>query len=220
MTSPAERNAALNGLTTAMQREFTRIWMRLDLSDPRAIREPLALVLEQIAEKYGSAAAALAADFYDDLREGIVRTGSRFTPRLAEVPGPERFDSLAGWGIGPLFGVPEPVKALHKVTGGLQLIVGDVYRQTIMESAIADPAARGWQRVADGKACGFCRMLESRGAVYSEAGVDFGAHDHCGCSAEPAFAGEPAPVKPYRPSSRQVSDEDRARAQAWIAEHL
>lgn len=220
MPSPAERNRALNGLTAAMQREFTRIWMRLNLSDPDVLRDPLAAVLESVADKYGTAAAALAADFYDDMRTDVVKTGPRFTPKLAEVPGPERFKSLAGWGIGPLFGGnPDPTTALHKVSGGLKLVVGNVYRETIMGSSIADPAARGWQRVADGNACDFCVMLEGRGAVYSEAGADFASHDHCGCTAEPAFEGEPIPVKPYTPSERRVSDVDRARVRAWIKAH-
>jgi hypothetical protein len=217
MSTPAQRNRALNGLTAAMQREFTRIWMRLDLSNPDTLRDPLAVVLEEIADKYGTASAALAADFYDDMREDVVKSGARFTPKLAEVPGSKRFQSLAGWGIGPLFGEnPDTVKALHKLTGGLQLVVGNAYRETIMGSSIADPAARGWQRVADGNACAFCLMLDGRGAVYSEAGADFASHDHCGCTAEPAFEGEPKPVQPYTPSARRISDVDRARVRAWI----
>jgi hypothetical protein len=217
MSTPAQRNRALNGLTAAMQRDFTRIWMRLDLSNPDTLRDPLAVVLEEIADRYGTASAALAADFYDDMREDVVKAGPRFTPRMAEVPGPKRFQSLAGWGIGPLFGEdPDSVKALHKLTGGLQLVVGNAYRETIMGSSIADPAARGWQRVADGNACAFCLMLEGRGAVYSEAGADFASHDHCGCTAEPAFEGEPKPVQPFTPSERRITDADRARVRDWI----
>lgn len=220
MPSPAERNRALNGLSAVMQREFTRIWFRLNLNDPDVLRDPLAAVLAEVAEKYGTAAATLAADFYDDIREDVVKAGARFTPKLAQTPGPERFKSLAGWGIGPLFGGdPDPTTALHKLNGGLTLVVNNVYRETIMESSIADPAARGWQRVADGNACGFCQMLEGRGAVYSESSADFASHDHCGCSAEPAFEGEPIPVQPYTPSERRVSDVDRARTRAWIKAH-
>lgn len=203
-----------------MQREFTRIWFRLNLNNPDVLRDPLAAVLAEISNKYGDAAATLAADFYDDMRADVVKSGARFTPKLADVPGPNRFQSLAGWGISPLFGAnPDPLTALHKLNGGLTLVVGNVYRETITGSSIADPAARGWQRVADGNACGFCLMLEGRGAVYSEAGVDFGAHDHCGCTAEPAFEGEPVPVQPYTPTARRVTDADRARAREWIKAH-
>lgn len=200
-----------------MQREFASIWMRLNLNNPDVLRDPLAAVLAEIGNKYGDAAATLAADFYDDMRADVVKSGAAFTPRLAEVPSLERFQSLAGWGIGPLFGTnPDPAIALSKISGGLQLVVGNAYRETIMGSSIADPAARGWQRVADGNACGFCLMLEGRGSVYSEASADFASHDKCGCTAEPAFEGEPVPVQPYTPSDRNISDADRARVRNWI----
>ncbi len=201
-----------------MQREFSGIWKRLNLKDPTVLRDPLAAVLAEIADKYGTAAATLAADFYDDMRESVVLTGPRFTPKLAELPTVERFKSLAGWGISPLFGAePDHAQALSNLGGGLQLVVGDAYRETIMGSSVDDPAARGWQRVADAGACGFCLMLEGRGTTYTEAGSDFASHDHCGCTAEPAFEGEPRPVRPYTPSERRISDVDRARARRWIA---
>jgi hypothetical protein len=68
-------------------------------------------------------------------------------------------------------------------------------------------------------------MLIGRGAVYSEAGADFASHDHCNCSAVPAFGGQPRPVKPYTVSPRRtidpqtgkpVVDADFLRAKAWI----
>lgn len=232
MSTPAERNRALNGLTARMLSEFSAIWKRLNLNDPNVLRDPLAAVLAEIADKYGTAAAALAADFYDDMRESVVKTSSRFTPKIAELPGPERFKSLAGWGIGPLFGAdPDATQSFSNLGGGLKLIVGDAYRETIMESSIADPAAQGWQRVADGNACAFCVMLESRGFTYTEAGSDFAAHSNCGCTAEPQFLGEPKTVQPYEVSDRRVFDAEtgelqpipaaeRARIRAWMEANL
>jgi hypothetical protein len=221
MPTPAERNRALNGLTARMLSEFSAIWKRLNLNDPSVLRDPLAAVLAEIAEKYGTAAATLAADFYDDMREEVVRNGPRFAPKLAALPGADRFESLAGWGIDPLFGAnPDPMMALSNLAGGLQLVTTNAYVGTIAESSIADPAADGWQRVANIGACDFCVMLEGRGSVYSEGGVLFGAHDHCGCSGEPAFKGEPRPVKPYTPSKRNASGADRARARAWMKANL
>lgn len=63
-------------------------------------------------------------------------------------------------------------------------------------------------------------MLAYRGPTYSESSADFGAHDHCGCSAEPQFIGEPKLVQPYVKSIRNISDADRARARAWIKANL
>jgi hypothetical protein len=62
-------------------------------------------------------------------------------------------------------------------------------------------------------------MLIGRGAVYSEATADFAAHDHCKCSAVPAFDGEPRPVKPFTPSLREATDADRARVREYLATH-
>lgn len=58
-------------------------------------------------------------------------------------------------------------------------------RQAITQTAIKDKA--GWARITSGDGCSFCNMLASRGAVYGEDSVDFAAHDHCGCTAEPSY---------------------------------
>lgn len=66
----------------------------------------------------------------------------------------------------------------HSLAGG---------RDLLLETVRADPKARGWRRVASGRACSFCLMLASRGVVYREDTADFQAHDHCGCSAEVSY---------------------------------
>jgi len=60
-------------------------------------------------------------------------------------------------------------------------------RETIVEMVRADRDAVGWARAASGSACAFCATLASRGAVYREDTVDFQAHDHCSCNAEPIY---------------------------------
>ena len=66
----------------------------------------------------------------------------------------------------------------HAVNGGREVVRG---------ASLADPRARGWARITSAKACRFCSLLAGRGAVYSEATVDFQAHDGCHCHAEPAY---------------------------------
>lgn len=52
----------------------------------------------------------------------------------------------------------------------------------------------GWRRVSSGSGCGFCAMLESRGAVYKrERSAGFSAHDGCSCTAEPVWRREDEP---------------------------
>jgi hypothetical protein len=60
-------------------------------------------------------------------------------------------------------------------------------RETLMRTIEKDPLATSWQRVTSGNACDFCSMLEGRGAVYKTDTVDFEAHDHCSCTAEPGY---------------------------------
>lgn len=66
-------------------------------------------------------------------------------------------------------------------------------RDTVMATFADSQRIVGWQRITSGSECAFCAMLASRGAVYSEAGVDFQAHNHCSCSAEPLYEREPTP---------------------------
>jgi hypothetical protein len=62
-------------------------------------------------------------------------------------------------------------------------------------------------------------MLIARGAVYTEVTADFASHDHCNCSAVPAFGGQPLAVKPYTPSSKNITDADRARVREYLRTH-
>ena len=155
-------------------------------SDPKLVDEALRDMLPQLVALYGSAAASIGADWYDDLRDQAEVRG-RFQAIVAELPDLGRTDSLAGWAVGPLYGAnPDPDTALSKASGGLQRIIFNADRQTVMRSSIQDPRARGWQREGNGE-CDFCQMLIGRGAVYSEETVDFDSHDRCRCIGVPAY---------------------------------
>lgn len=184
-----------------------------------AAREALEDILPSLVALYGSAAATLSADWYDDIRDTDGARG-RFTAIPAEVnPATAGTSELAGWGVGPLFQAePDWDSSRTLVEGGLQRRIANASRETITGSSIADPAADGWQRIGSGE-CAFCDMLIGRGAVYSEAGADFASHDHCNCTAAPAFGGQPRPVKPYTPSTRNSTEADRARVREYLRTH-
>lgn len=151
-----------------------------------AARDGLMDLLPQFVAVYGAAAATLAADWYDDMRDQAEARG-RFTAIPADLPNQGRTDALARWGVEPLYGAePDFATTLVKVGGGLQRIIANADRETVMGSAVADPRSRGWARAGDGE-CDFCQMLIGRGAVYTEATADFESHDHCGCIAVPEF---------------------------------
>jgi len=195
--------------------DLAALWAQVKTADEA--RAGLLDVLPALVYTYGLAAATLSADWYDEARDLIGAKG-RFTAIPADL-GDQGAEPLARWSIGPLFDAePDWERAKTQVQGGLQLRIANASRYTVAESAVADPAAEGWQRQGSGS-CAFCAMLIGRGAVYTEAGADFGAHDHCNCSAVPAWGGEPRPVKPYVPSRRKATDADRARVRTWIADH-
>lgn len=174
----------LDALVRLAHNDLARLW-RQATTGPVA-REILMDVLPPLMDVYGSAAATLAADWYDDLRADT-EARRRFTAIPAELPDRRRIDALARWGVGPLFAAePDHAAALTLVQGGFQRIVANAGRETVMGSSVADPAARGWQRQGAG-GCDFCSMLIGRGAVYSESTADFECHDHCRCAAVPVF---------------------------------
>jgi hypothetical protein len=109
---------------------------------------------------------------------------------------------------------------LSLVEGGMRKRVTNGARLTVARNASRDPRAEGWQRYASAGACSFCRMLAGRAILYrSESTADFGAHDNCNCQAAVAFVGLPKPVQPYVPTTRNISDADRARTRDWLASH-
>jgi hypothetical protein len=178
--------AELRTLTGLAERDLTLIWAEFNTADALVVRDALAEILPQLVAMYGTAAATLSADWYDEMR-AAAEVGGKFTAITATLPTIGRTEALAGWAVGPLFQAkPDPALVLAKAAGGLQRIIANADRQTITASSVADPRARGWQRVGNGE-CDFCSMLIGRGSVYSEASADFESHDHCHCGAEPVW---------------------------------
>ena len=165
--APEKVRRAQSTLSAAATADLRKVWPRLLTMRPDNMAEALALVLEEFAGKYGSASAALAAEWFEERREDAKAAGS-FRAQVAAIPPAERMEILARWGVGPLFGAsPDPVTALNLVTGGLTRIVLNAGRDTIVQSTALDPAGPRYARHASANACAFCAMLATRGAVYT-----------------------------------------------------
>ena len=211
-SAPLRRGVA--GLATLASHDLAALWRQVETAAQAeaALRD----ILPGLIETYGLAAGTLAADWYDDLREHREIRG-RFTAIPADIPDVGA-QALVGWALAEVKD-PADLSAFRAlIEGGTQRRIANFSRQTVTQSSVADPQASGWQRVGSGE-CAFCAMLIGRGAVYTEASADFASHDHCNCGAEPAWSGETKPVKPYTPSSKNITDADRARVRAWIASH-
>lgn len=164
------------------------------------------LAVPLLAARYGQA-AALAAGYYRRFRAAEGAKGAD----PAKLPAPLRpedvIPSLRATGLaGTMRALRAGFSAQAASRAGLTQALGSAGRLTlnggraaIVAAVGADPAAKGWQRIASGGACDFCRMLASRGPAYkSDRTADFLAHDHCACSAEPVFEEARAPAKAER----------------------
>ncbi|WP_052337066.1 hypothetical protein [Nocardioides alkalitolerans] len=211
----------VGALTGLAQTEIDALFAQL--VDAAQAREALNDVLPALILQYGQAAAAMAADWYDELRLEFGVAG-RFTATPAQLGDPGAA-ALVGWAET----TSTDLSAMSSlIAGGVARRVGNWARQTVMGSSLADPRASGWQRVARTNGCDFCVMLARRGAVYTQRGVNFGAHDDCNCGAAPKWSGrgDVFDVADYRKSTRtdRTTDAQReasnARARDWIANNL
>jgi hypothetical protein len=201
----------VQGLFGYAQSDLRALWQQVQTTAQAQVA--LHDVLPALIETYGAAAAVLAANWYDELREKFEVRGS-FLAIPADVPDTGAH-ALAGWASTEATDL-DALQSL--VLGGMQRRIANFSRLTISGSSVADPQARGWQRTGNGE-CAFCRMLIGRGAVYTEASADFASHDHCRCSAVPAFTGASRPVRAFTPSERNTSEADRARVREYLRTH-
>ena len=171
-------------------------------------------VVPAAVERWGEAADSVAADWYDELRD-LDDVAGRFSAIVE--PGDLGAQALAGWAAEPLGRpVPDVATARLRAEGGMQQRLANAASLTVTRSAVADPAARGYMRRTDPGACRFCRMVASRGAVYTRETARFSCHPGCYCEALPAWGGRALPVAPYRKSDRPNNAEELARVKQWI----
>lgn len=180
MPSTAQLRSDITLLADQAGRDLDALWR--DVETALAAEAALRDVLPDLIDVYGAAAATVAADWYDDLRDEVSPRG-RFTAIPAEITDTGT-QALVGWALDEAtdFSAFQTL-----IQGGTQRRIANFSRLTVAGSSTADPAAVGWKRVGLGR-CDFCRMLIGRGAVYTEATADFEAHDNCNCSPAPEWA--------------------------------
>lgn len=186
----AEFRQANQALVSLAQRDLSEFWSALNLSsDPVRIREELLGFFPDLMQGYGDTAAVLGADWYDLLRD-VPPSAKSFQAVLASSADAEQAQSTVRWAVGPLFESTEtiwetdprtglevatgtrvvpanPDAALSRLFGATQRLVLQPGRDSIWDSAAADPVRTGVARVPSGvTTCKFCVMLASRGPVY------------------------------------------------------
>lgn len=222
----AGHQQALDALLAELGRQMGVTWGLLDLDNLDATRAAWLRQAVAVVEDHQASAAQVAAAFCQDL--ATVATGqgmdvllpdlradevARETARALDALGPAGVKERIGRGIAPQTAWAQ---AREAVTAAAARRVMDADRQTVMASARADPRATGWRRVTHG-GCKFCRMLAGRGEVYTADSVRFASHDHCRCTAAPAWGGPEVGVHQYTASKRRVTPAERERLRDYLA---
>lgn len=227
----ASAQAAQIGLLAALSRELTAGLGVLLPTFTSADMTRLMALVSTLVRRYGLASAALAARYYIREREAA---GIRapFRVPAVELPSLDQTGATLGWATAPLRPDPPDVGlAESRLTGAVDRMVLNVGRQTLVEAVQQDRRARGWARVARPDACSFCRLLQTRGAVYKSEQTagrnansrfvgagEFKFHNNCHCYIEPVFgiyelsARARADLALYRESTAGLSGSDARKA--------
>lgn len=162
LNSIVELQGQLVDLATLSYQDLAALWRRVkDNDDAEYIRDVLIELVPEIVGTYTNAAAVLTTQWYDDL---LPETD--FVAEPADPLDPAKLVASTRWALSPLFGGNASTSPLSLMGGFAQRAVFDASRQTVLLNANQEQGTR-WARHASSNACEFCRMVATRGAVYT-----------------------------------------------------
>jgi hypothetical protein len=192
-------------------------------------RRPVDAALEAlglVVPSYYDAAGALAVAWYDERRSESSPSTS-YVPEIIGDPATDWIEREVSKFADTLDADLEDAtqRLLNEALTLAEKEVARGFRDSILGNSRMDEDSIGWSRVARPGACKFCTMLADKGAVYSEASVDFAAHGNCNCATRPEFRngdhGPEASVIQYVASSKRSSDPAvQAARNARVREYL
>ncbi|HVX20891.1 MAG TPA: hypothetical protein VHB02_06070 [Acidimicrobiales bacterium] len=170
---------------------LSQAWAALDIANLRDSLDRYSAMVTGVVHRYGTAAAALAAHYYEAERAAAGIPGS-FRVKPARPAGLDQVTEAVHWATKGLWTshlTEEDIASARSLTEGLaEKYALDAGRITVIHAVHADRKATGWARVTEPGACSFCLLLAIRGAVYrSERSAGFDSHDHCHCHVQPIF---------------------------------
>lgn len=216
---------------------------------PSGVRAVLFSATPIVVAEYGSAAAALGAEWYEELRDAaalVDQVTKPFQPRLILPDAGDRIAATVAEVSRDLYDLEQGTSAkIIDFEAAKQRIIADIgeaaeqeiaraMRETVTGNAVDDPDAAGWRRFARPEACKFCLMLAAKGAVYTERSARFAAHGavmaggrkggNCMCIAGPAFGGkevwaEATPMQ-YIASRKKRTPKQRAALRDYLNENF
>lgn len=188
---------------------------------PSAGVEDIQLFMKGLSDKYGKQAAASAFQAIRNSREAYDLWDLLELPVVMDPATAEQVHAATAWALQTkkIPGGASGAESLHRLVGVLVRLVNQPARDTVRESALR--AGVAWARVPTAKACDFCLMLSSRGAVYESKTVALAAsgnrgsrpegasyHDNCNCRAIESYSDADLPqiVRDLEDEWAQVTD--------------
>lgn len=184
----AQHRRAQVALRAATLRDYLALWP-LWTGEPRSFANLVTAAIPLVRAQH-RLSAAVAAAYYQSFRAAEGAAGTP-TTRMASldaevfagtlyVTGRDMTRAAIAAGQAPQAAMRTALIRTSGTVGRFALAGG---RDTLVASVREDPRASGHRRVLSGGACDFCQTLASSGVT----DADFQAHDHCACTAEPAF---------------------------------
>lgn len=177
----ADWQRSINALTVLAMRDINSFWSEVSRMDPAESRAVLLEIMPGLVRDYSATAGSLSADFYADSGRSGFRAIAAEPPTVAQVQG------SVGWATYPL--ISGEGSALTRLAGVSRRLIFTTSRETTFANTRRDAGA-SWARYASANACPWCRMLATRGGVYSSERNANAGHDNCKCMAVPVRAGD------------------------------
>lgn len=166
---------------------------------------------------YSEGSSALAADAYMDARMGV---SGAFAAAPIVLDRTLKIRRGVAWASDPL-NLGDFEAASARMAKLVRTEMTRPYRDTTLINGKSDGKFVGYQRIARGESCGFCKGLAARGAVYKKDTVYFAAHDDCQCTAAATFVGQEhgpeANVLQYMASGRKRTPKEKALINEWAS---
>lgn len=182
------------------QRNTVRLAVRelFNLADqyPNMTIEQFGLIYQAIVDKYGAVSASVALNAIENSRRAAGYWGTLPEPGPADMVSIEQTEATFSWAVNRSEGDIRSIS--RQLVGPLGRLVQQRGRHTVWNATVA--AHTRYARLPGPKACAFCLMLASRGAVYTKEtvlttrggrgkrpeGLRF--HDRCDCTAIEAYS--------------------------------
>lgn len=224
-TSPSNVRAAVTLVTAAAIADLQAVAEAGGTAEE--LRSNLFYAAPLIVADYADGTAALALDWYDEIRADA-KPDTAFEPTpIRRVTDADVRAMVAETTVALRTATTEDLAeatetSLRLLEGGLQKKVMTGFWDTMTVNATRDPNAGGWRRYTRPNACKFCQMIAGRGAVFSRNTATFAAHDSCHCLAAPSFDpnAPKASAVQYLAINPDRGPEQRAELRAYLNENF